>query len=184
MPGGYVASVPPYSIADGTAVTASATLTELSPLPQKLFAANELGRQGGTLLSFEAGGVYTTTATPGTITLGLYSNLIGVGIATTPITFCATAATTWILSQTNRQWMLWGTLQIRATGASGTSVAMGQFANLTGTSPTANTDLMMTAAGGTVTIDTTVARYIALGATISVASQSITCRYFNINSLN
>lgn len=182
MPAGmYAVSIGGYPVADGAAVTASGAITELSPnAPQKILPAGSINDFGGHLLEVVADGYYTTTATQGTITLGLYTGTVGQAI-TAATAWVATGAITWVASQTNRLWSMQATLQVRTLGASGTGVGWFGFTNLTGTNAI---DQAATAAAGSVTLDTTVARYVALGATISVASQSITCRKFDVRLMN
>lgn len=175
----WVQGIPPFGVADGSAVTASGAITELSPLPQIQIPANVLGEFPGARLEVQAAGFYTTTATQGTITLGLYSGTIGQAI-TAAVSMTPTAAITWVASQTNRAWRMEANLSIRTIGTSGTGMGFAEFSNIS----SGGTDLGFTAAGSTFTIDTTVARYIALGATLSVASQSITCRYFGVRLVN
>lgn len=180
MPGQYwVAPAPPFHTADATALTASATLTEFTPLPQIQLPAGMIGEYAGKRLEIQAWGVYTTTATQGTITFGLYSGTIGQAIGSAAAV-AVSSAVTWVASQTNRIWRMEGNVSIRSIGTSGTCVGVIEASNLSSTA----TDMAATAAGGTVTLDTTVARYWSLGATLSVASQSITCRYFGVRVVN
>lgn len=182
MRSSWAQALGPFHTSDATAVTASATLTELSPTGaqggQVQTAAGLVGEYEGIRLEFQAWGVYTTTATQGTITLGLYSGTIGQAIGSAAA-IAVTPATAWVASQTNRLWRIEGNLSVRTLGTSGTCVACIECSNIA-----ASSTLGATAAGGTVTIDTTVNRYWALGATISVASQSITCRYFGVRLVN
>lgn len=175
----WVEPLPPFQVTDATAVTANATLTELSPLPQVQTVAGAVGRYNGIRLRFEASGLYTTTGTQGTLTLGLYSGTIGQAIGSA-VVVVATPAVTWVASQTNRVWRCTGTVSIRTGATSGTGVAVIEASNLS----TGTTDMGATASGSTFTIDTTVARYWAMGATISVASQSIICRQFSVDLVN
>lgn len=180
MPGQYwIAPLPPFKGGDGTALTAATTLTAIEPNPgQYVLAAGTLQEFEGKRLEIQAWGIYTTTATQGTVTLGLYSGTIGQAIASAAV-LCS-GAITWVASQTNRVWRVEGHVQIRTTGTSGAAVGMLECSNLS----SGGTDMVATAAGSTVTVDTTVARYLSLGATNSVASQSITCRYFGVRVVN
>lgn len=174
----WVQPVPPFHTADGTAVTASATLTELSPTPQIVIPAPWLNEFGGKRLEFQAWGIYTTTGTQGTVTFDLRIGAAGaVGSMTSA---AATAAITWVASQTNRVWRMEGNMQIRSLGSSGTGVAACEFSNVS----SGATDMGATAAGSTFTVDTTSARAVALACTNSAASQSITCRYFGVRLVN
>lgn len=176
---GWVQAVPPFHTADGTALTASATLTEFSPTPQIYLPAGILGDYPGIRLEVQAWGVYTTTATQGTITLGLYSGTIGQAIGSAAA-IAVSPAITWVASSANRVWRIEGNVQVRSTGTAGACVGVMELSNVS----SAATDMAATAAGSTVAIDTTVARYLSLGATLSVASQSITCRYFGVRLVN
>lgn len=175
----WVQAVPPFHTADATAVTASGALTELTPVPQVQIPAGLLGEFAGARLEIHAWGVYTTTGTQGTITFGLYSGTIGQAIGSA-VALATSAATTWVASQTNRIWRITGNVTIRSIGASGTGVAVLEGSNFS----SGTTDMAATSAGGTFTVDTTAARYINLGVTLSVASQSITCRDFGVRLVN
>lgn len=173
----WVTPVPPFSVADATAVTAT-VLTELSPTPQKVIPAPMLNEFGGKSIEFTAGGYYTTNATAGTYTFGLYLGTPGA-IGSMGTVIAASSALSYVVSQTNRAWRLEGELQVRTNGATGTAIAMVDMSNIT----SGGKDVFGTAAGATVTVDVTSAKAIALGVTPSVA-QSITCRYFNVKLAN
>lgn len=187
MPGQYwMAPAPPFHITDGTAVTASATLTELTPVPQVVVPAGALQEFAGKRLEIQAWGHYTTTATQGTITIGLYSGSVGqtISTASNPGLICATSAIAWTASQTSRMWHIEGSVQIRSLGTAGTGIGFLDTSNLASGAADVPGSVAGTTAGGTVTFDTTLARWFALGATISVASQSITCRYLGVRMVN
>lgn len=174
--------VPPYLTADGTAVTASATLTELTPTPQIILPYPILQEFAGKRLRFDAWGHYTTTGTQGTITFDLKMGAAGaVGSMTSIIT---SAAITWVASQTNRFWHIEGGVTIRTVGAAGTAVGFMDISNVSLGSADVPGVVAGTTAGSTAAVDTTSARAIALAATISVASQSITCREFRVYAVN
>jgi len=179
MPAQYwAAGVPPFHTADGTAVTASGALTEVSPLPQILFPVPVLQEYDGKKFWIEAWGYYTTTGTQGTVTFDLRLGPAGaIGSMTSVV---ATSALTWVASSTNRIWRMEGNLQVRSKGSSGTCVGCMDFTNVT----SGGKDLVGTAAGSTAAVDTTSARALSLGVTLSVASQSITCRSFSVVSVN
>jgi len=167
----WVQPVPPMLDADGTAVTGT-TLTELSPTPQKVIPSPMLQLRGA-VVEFSAAGYYTTSASAGTFTFGLYMGASGAIGSMTAI--ATSAAISYVVSQTNRAWRLEGELQIRSLGSSGTAVGFVDLSNIS----SGGKDVFGTTAGGTATVDTTQARAIVLGVTSSVA-QSITCRYFNV----
>lgn len=179
----WVAPIPPFHTADGAAVTASAAITELTPLPQVQLPAGTLQEYEGKRLEITAWGHYTTTVTQGTITIGLYSGTIGQAI-TAAAAVAVTPALTWVASQTNRFWHIEGNVVFRTLGTAGTSVGFIDCANFVSGATDVAGVIGGTAAGGTVAVDTTVARYLALGVTLSVASQSITCRYFGVRLVN
>lgn len=178
----WMAAVPPFPTADGTAVTASGALTELTPTPQLVLPYPMLGEFGGKRLEFVAWGHYTTTASQGTITWDLRAGAAGAIGSMTSI--AASSALTWVASQTNRFWHIEGSLQVRTLGSAGTCIGFVDLANIVSGATDVAGVIAATAAGSTAAIDTTQARAIALGVTLSVASQSITCRYFGIRSIN
>lgn len=179
---GWVEAMPPFHTVDAAAVTASATLTELTHVAatggQLTTAASVHGSFEGKRFEFQAWGHYTTTATQGTITIGLYSGTIGQAIGSAAA-IAVTPATAWVASQTGRHWRIEGSVSIRTLGSAGAAVGIIECTNIAAAGV-----LGATATGATVAIDTTVARYWALGATISVASQSITCRYAGLRAVN
>lgn len=170
----------PYNTADGTAVTASGALTELTPTSpsQILIPVPALHSFDGKTLGFSAWGVYTTTGTQGTITFDLRAGATGAIGSMTSV--AATSALTWVASQTNRIWRAQGSITVRGRGSAGTGVGVLELSNITA----GLVDMAATAAGSTFTIDTTSLRTIALGVTLSVASQSITCRDFRVWGIN
>lgn len=178
----WVAGIPPFHTADGTAVTASGTLTELSPTPQVVFPAGFLQEMPGKRLEIQAYGHYTTTASQGTVTFDLRMGAAGAIGSMTSI--AASSALTWVLSSSNRFWHIEGVLSVRSTGASGTCIGFLDIGNITSGASDVPGAVAATSAGSTAAVDTTAARAIALGVTLSVASQSITCRYFGVRSIN
>jgi hypothetical protein len=178
MPRNYwMQGVPPFHTADGTAVTAT-TITDSTPAPSVVLPANFMGEFAGARLEVQAWGVYTTSATATTVTFGIYSGTIGQAISAATL-LAASSAVTMVASSTNKVWRMEGNLAIRSIGATGTGVCVVEASGIT----SGGLDFASTAAGSTFTIDTTVARYLALGVTISVA-QSWTTRYFGVRSVN
>jgi hypothetical protein len=175
----WVNSFGPWHVADGTAVTAAA-LTELTPTPQILIPYPALSIPG-TRIRFNAWGVYTTTATQGTITFGAYlAATAAIGSMGTAVV--ASSALTWVASQTTRGWHIQGGIDIHTDGSSGTAVGYMDLTNITSGASDVAGAVAVTAT--TSTVNTTITNAIALGATISVASQSITCRSFTVEVLN
>ena len=165
----------PQATAAGTALASSTTLTDISPAPQFVLPANFL--QAGSALRLTAFGVFSTTATP-TLLLGFYyGGVAGVALA-------ASAAITTGSGVTNVPWRLEATTTVRSVGSSGTAMTHG-ILNL-GTSVSAvNTAPIPATALATVTIDTTAAKAITVGAQWGTSSPSntVTCHGFYIESL-
>lgn len=172
----YVAPVPPFQVADGTANT-SAVLTDMSPAPPIVLAANQL--EIGSRLEFAAFGRYTSTATPGTIIIGIY---LGTGAIASGQAVFATAALTVQASQTNRSWRLEGNASVRTVGAStaATIIGLGEISNIT----TNGTDLAPATAPATLGFDSTIANTIRVGGTASVSTGSWTVHYFGVRLVN
>jgi hypothetical protein len=165
----------PQPTAAGAAYSTSTTLTDVSPAPQYVLPANFL--QAGSALRFTAFGVLSTTVTP-TILLGIYyGGVAGVALA-------ASAAITTGSGVTNVPWRLELVTTVRTTGATGTAMSQG-IVNL-GTSVSAiNTAPIPATALATVTIDTTAAKALTVGAQwgTSSASNTLTCHGFYVESM-
>lgn len=170
----WVAPLPPLHTADGAAYTNSTTLTNVSPVPDIVTPANlfEVGTRFEWFCVFQ----YSNTGTP-TLTLGLYSGTIGQAISGAATPAVSSAITT--VASTGRACRMEGHGQITSVGTAGVVRAMGEITNVSSggtdmapaTSPMANT-----------TIDTTVARYWAIGATWSATgtANTMTVKYFGI----
>lgn len=176
----WVNAFGPWHTADATAVTASATLTELTPTPQVLIPYPAL-IVPGTRIRFNAWGVYTTTATQGTLTLDLRMGAANTAIGSLT-SIVASSALTWVASQATRGWHVQGQVDVRTVGTAGTAVGFMDLTNFT--SGTLDVPGTIAITSTTSAINTTITNSIALGATISVASQSITCRSFTVEVLN
>ena len=172
----WVAPIPPFHIADGTAATA-ASLAEISPTPQIVLPANAL--EVGSRLEFYAFGRITTAATPGTWNFGVY---IGTGAIASGQAIATTGAITAKASQTNTTWRLEGHAQVRAVGSGTSATVLGMFelSNVT----TNGTDMAPATAPTTLGFDSTVANIVRVGITPSVATGSITCHYFGVRLVN
>jgi hypothetical protein len=122
----------------------------------------------GTALKVAASGFYSTTASPGTITVRLKHS----GGATGTVTVAATAAIAPPASASNQAWRLTATITCRTTGTSGTLIVntILEFATASAFTP-ADPSMVNTT---TVTVDTTAAQTVDLTAAWSAASQSIT----------
>src|SRR5262245_55298742 len=165
----------PQPTAAGSALASSTTLTDISVSPAYTLPAKFL--QAGSVLRFTAFGVFSTTGTP-TLLLGVYyGGVAGTALATT-------GAITTGSGVTNVPWRLELTSTVRTTGSSGT--AMSQGFCLFGTSVSASSFLPVpNTALATVTVDTTAAKVLSIGAQWSAASASntVTLHNFFIESL-
>lgn len=162
----WVAPLPPFPTADGAAYANSAALTDVAPTPQVILPAGML--EIGTRLEWYAFGRYSNTGTP-TLALGIYSGTIGQAIGSAAA-LCVTSTLTTVSGVTNRTWRLEGHAQVRAVGSSGSIMSIAEVSNVT----TNGTDLAPATAPAAVTVDTTVARYLTVGATWGTASASNT----------
>jgi hypothetical protein len=175
----WVAPLPPFHTADGTAYTGTAALGDLSPAPPLLIPARLL--EAGSRLEFQAFGRYTSTATPGTVTVGLYLGPPASAIGSVTAV-AVTASLTVQASQTNRSWRVEGNGSIRAVG-SGTSaqiLALLEVSNIT----TNGTDLAPATAPAVATFDSTVDNSVRIGVTPSVTTGSWQLQYFGVRLVN
>jgi hypothetical protein len=163
-------------IGAGAAYANSVTITDVSAAPQFTLPANFL--QVGSALRFEAFGVLSTTGTP-TMNLGFYYG----GVAGTAL--AATGAITQGSAVTNVPWRIGLTAHVRTVGSSGTVMCHGSgyFGSAVSTL-SAEVPLPATALA-TVTIDTTAAKVLSVGATWGTqsASNTLTLHGFTIESL-
>lgn len=168
----YVAPIPPFHTADGTALANSTTLTDVSAPPPNVLPGNLL--EQGSEIELFAFGQFSTTATP-TLLLGFYfGGVAGVALGATAATTTGTA-TAW-------PWMMHYRGVVRSVGTAGSIVGQG-WCKL-GTSLTAFSTLALpaTAAARTVTIDTTAAKSVTVGAQWGTASASntLTCNDISV----
>jgi hypothetical protein len=165
----------PQPTSAGTPLANSTTLTDISVAPQFVLPANFL--QGGSAMRFTAFGVFSTTATP-TLLLGVYyGGVAGTALASTGAIATGSAVT-------NVPWRLELVTTIRTVGSSGTAISQGTY-NM-GTSVSAWNSLPIpNTALATVTVDTTAAKALTIGAQWSAASASntVTLHGFQIESL-
>ena len=173
-----VTPIPPFHTADGTAYATSTTLTDVAPSPAVMLGAGLL--EAGTRLEWYAFGKYSNTGTP-TLTLGIYSGTIGQAIGSGAV-LCVTSALTTVSGVTNRTWRLEGHGTVRSVGSSGSLLGVAEVSNVT----SAGTDMAPATGLAAATIDTTVARYLTLGATwgTSSGSNTLTCMYFGARLVN
>lgn len=165
----------PQPAAAGTALANSVTLTDISAAPQFVLPANFL--QVGSALRFTAYGVFSTTGTP-TLSLGLYyGGVAGVALATTGAVTTGTGVA-------NVPFRLELTATVRSTGTSGSLMCQGFCDFGTSVSVVSHLPIPNTALA-TVTIDTTSAKALTVGAQWGTASASntVTCHGFYVESL-
>lgn len=171
-----MAPLPPFHVADGPALTAAA-LADGSPTPNIVIPANFL--EVGSRLEFQCVGRFTSTATPGTIVVGVYLSPSGAAIAAGQA-LAATAAIVPVASSTNRTWRFEGNASVRAVGTSGSIIGALEVSNITAN----GTDMAPATAPAAVTYDTTVPLTVRAGLTPSVATGSWTVHYFGLRVVN
>lgn len=170
----WQAPLPPLGIADGAALASSTTLTDISPTPSIVIPANQL--ELGSELYIEAMGEFSDTATP-TLLLGLYfGGVAGVALA-------ASAAITAASGVTGVPWILKYRGVVRAVGSSGSINGQGVLILGTSLTAVALSPIPITKALRTVTIDTTTAKAITVGAQWGASSPSntVTCNDLSVS---
>jgi hypothetical protein len=167
----------PQPTAAGAALANSTTLTDVSVAPQFTLPANFL--QAGSALRFTAYGTYANSGTTPTLLLGIYyGGVAGVALAaTSAITTTNTATVAW-------PWRLEVTTTVRTTGTSGTAMSQGFCDLATSLTAVAHSPVPTTALA-TVTIDTTAAKAITVGAQwgTAAAANTLTLHGFTIESM-
>jgi hypothetical protein len=168
----YVAPVPPLNILAGAAYNTSVTLTDVSPAPQIVLPANQL--DNGMVMRLTAFGVFSTTVTP-TLLLGFYYG----GVAGTAL--AASAATATASGVTNVPFRMEWEGRVRTTGTGGTIFGQG-YLDLGLTVATVTHSPLPVTALAAVTIDTTTAKALTVGAQwgTSSASNTLTCHHFSV----
>jgi hypothetical protein len=168
----YVAPVPPLNATAGAAYVSSSTLADVSPTPQLVLPANLL--DVGQVIRLRAFGTFSNTATP-TLLLGFYyGGVAGTALAATSAITTTTGATNWQFSMEYEG-------RIRSTGTAGTILGAGWIDLATSLTAVTHRPIPETALA-TVTIDTTTAKNLTLGAqwgTLS-ASNTLTCHHFSV----
>lgn len=173
----WATPIGPFHTADGTAYASSTTLTDVSPAPPIVLPANLL--EQGSELEIRGHGQFSNTGTP-TLLIGIYfGGVAGVALAATSAITTTTGATAW-------PWILDYRGVVRAVGTSGSINGEGRI--YLGTALTAFTvrPIPETAAGRTVTIDTTTAKSVTIGAQwgTSNASNTLTCNDISVKLVN
>lgn len=174
----WVASIPPIHTADGSAYASSTTLTDVSPTPNITLPANFL--EPGVEIEITAEGQFSNTSTP-TLLLGFYyGGVAGAALAASTTVTTITGATAWAWQMRYR-----GTVRsIGSTGSINGQGALYMPASLTQFQ--AAYCIPATAAARTVTIDTTTAKTITVGAQwgTSNASNTLTCNNITVQTLS
>jgi len=163
-----VAPIPPLHTTDGAAYATSVTLTDVSPTPHILLPASFL--EPGSEMELNAAGQFSNTGTP-TLLLGFYyGGIAGVALAASSAVTTTTGAAAW-------PWQLYYRGVVRTNGSTGSIQGSGRL--YLGTALTLFTvrPIPETLAARTVTIDTTTAKTITVGAQwgTSSASNTLTC---------
>jgi len=172
------APLTPLHVADGAPFASFTTFQDISPLPQLVIPAQMM--DVGLDLFIEAFGEFSNTGTP-TLSLGVWFNGAAGGA---PASILAQSSViTTASGVTGVPWHLMWRGRLRATGSAGSFQGAGTLD--LGSSLTAfNTSvpIPVTKALRTVTVDTTVARAVGVGAAwgTSSASNTITCNYLSV----
>jgi hypothetical protein len=163
-----VAPKTPLHIADGAAFSTFTTFQDVSPVPQIVFAQQDL--EAGLDLRLEAHGEFSTTGTP-TLSLGFWFNG-AAGAAPTSILAQSSAITT-ASGAASFPWILRWRGRLRALGSTGSVQGAGEL--LLGTSLTAfatPVPIPITKALRTITVDTSASRALGVGAAYGTSSAS------------
>lgn len=108
----------PINNQDGPSLTGTAALVDGTPLPAQEIPAHWLQNSGR--IFTKVTGRYTSSGTPGTVTLGLYLAKAGVAIGSA-LQLAVSAAMTVQTSLTNKSWHAEFETQILSPGAGGAS---------------------------------------------------------------
>lgn len=171
----------PVHRVDGTALGNSSVLTDISPVPNITIPANALYE--GQAIRVNAWGRVSTTSTP-TLNLGVYWGAVaGTAIMTS-------GAITTTSGVTNVPWHLEGIIVVRSNPSASNATLFGQ-GWVHGVSGTVGVSVVPLCSAGAatpavVTVDTTTAKALTVGATwgTSSASNTITCHLWTIEVMN
>lgn len=174
-------SIPNFPSPAGGVVASTAALVDITPVPAYSVPAGAL--TVGSTFRVTAMGRYTTGTTATNALIGVY--LGGTGGVLLAGTAAATALT---ISLTNAPWRLEYTFKVRAVGTGATATTVwGQGFVLIGGSLTAfgSPQGIPSTANATVTVDSTVAKALSIGATLSqvVGAPTITCDEMLVENL-
>jgi hypothetical protein len=157
-------------IGAGTAYASSTSATDVSPAPQVTIAANSLFR--GQRIHVVSYGIFSNTGTP-TLNLGVYyGGVAGTALATSGAVTTTTGATSW-------PFRMEFDFEVITVGSTGTIWGNGLVwfpTSLTATTP----QWIPATQTMPVTVDTTAAKTLTLGATwgTNSASNTLTCEGF------
>jgi hypothetical protein len=173
----WVSPVGPFHQADGTAYASSTTLTDVSALPHITLDGNLL--EQGSEIEINAHGQFSNTGTP-TLLLGIYyGGIAGVALAASSAIVTASGVTA-------VPWMLHYRGTVRSVGSTGSINGQGRL--YLGTALTAFTvrPIPEVAASRTVTIDTSTAKIVTVGAQwgTNSASNTLTCNEISVQLIN
>jgi len=162
----------------GANYTNSTTINDVSPAPQLVLPANFM--YVGQSLRMTAFGTFSTSGTTPTLILGFYYNgVAGTALAATrTLTAPNTATVNWL-------WRLEATATVRSVGSSGTIITQG-FCDIASSLTALVHEPMPAIALSTVTIDTTAAKALTVGATWGTAASTniLTCHQFLVEAMN
>lgn len=177
----YENLIDPHPVARGAAKTTFTTFQDVSPLPLPALLANEL--KIGSKVELEAFGEFSTTGTP-TLQIGFIHGATagaagGVTIAASGVITAASAAA-------SLPWHAKWVGIVTTVGASGVLYGSGILDLGTSLTAFASSAMPVTAAARSVTVDTTTAKLIGVGAAwgTSSVSNSITVDLFTCKIIN
>jgi len=162
----------------GASYNTSNTITDVSPAPQLILPANFL--YVGQSLRLTAYGTYATSGTTPTMILGFYyGGVAGVALA------ASTAVTTTNTATVNWPWHMEAIATVRSVGSSGTIITQGYLDLATSLTAWTHIPIPGTALA-TVTIDTTAAKAVTVGATwgTNSANNILFCQNFVCEAMN
>lgn len=161
------------AIADGPAVTTPASLTDATPIPAQEISAYLLNSGGRIFTKIK--GRFTSTGTPGTLTIGLYLAKPAVAIGSA-VLVVASAALVPLASQTNKTFEAEFETMIVSVGPGG--AALGQVKSsgkVVGLVAAGSVDMVpATAPFAAVSFDSGSSHRILVGLTPSVTTGSVT----------
>lgn len=152
----WVAPLKRGNIASATVQNSFTQMTQISPIPDVVVPANTL--TPGTALKVQASGRFGTNGTP-TLTFALYWGSIASGVQ-----ICSTAALTTFTSANSSVFRVQFDMLVRTEGSTGSAWTTGDVTGITSTTQVANAPPSQAAA---ITIDTTTAKQLVLGAAFS-----------------